>query len=92
MAQWAALVSAATAALSALGAFHATDQKLGRYSNTVEKVQTVLMWWARLSDVDKANPTHIQELVHDCEELFARERVRVSCVVLCLSLRSYSCE
>jgi hypothetical protein len=74
LAQWVSLLNAFTASLMAWSAFHGTDRKLSRYSNTIENTQSVLAWWDQLGDVDRAAPVNIQRLIHDCEDLFERER------------------
>ena len=74
MASWTAIVTAFTSAVTAWTAFHGTDRKLSRYSNTVERINSVILWWAHLTDVDKASVTNIERLVVTCEDLFERER------------------
>ena len=72
--EWVAVVAALTAMVTAWSAFSGTDSKLSRYSGTIEKVQTIMLWWRSLSQTDKALPANIHQLVTSCEEVFERER------------------
>jgi hypothetical protein len=72
--EWVAVVTAVTAMITAWSAFTGTDRKLSRYSNTIEKIQSIMLWWRGLSPTDKALPAKIRQLVTSCEETFERER------------------
>jgi hypothetical protein len=72
--EWAAIVTAVTAMVTAWAAFNGTTRKVTRYSNTIEAIQTVVTDWKALKVVDRANITKIGQLVTDCEEAFERER------------------
>eukprot|EP00937_MAST-01D_sp_MAST-1D-sp2_P005275 g5275.t1 len=74
LASWTAVVTAVTSAVTAWSAFHGTDRKLSRYSNTVDRINSLILWWAHLTDVDKASMSSIERLVITCEDLFERER------------------
>jgi len=73
LASWSAAVTAATNVIMAWRSFHSTDNKLTRYSNTIEKVRTVESWWRQLNKVQKCSATSIQNLVELCEEAFRAE-------------------
>eukprot|EP01052_Picozoa_sp_SAG31_P062157 SAG31_NODE_21166_length_556_cov_1.006565_1_plen_127_part_10 len=60
---WAALVTAITAAITAWSGFHGTERKLSRYTNTVDQVRSVLLRWRHLSYIEKASPANVQFLV-----------------------------
>ena len=53
--EWAAIAAATVASVSAWNAFHATNRKMARYSNTVEKCASIKLCWEQLAPVDKAN-------------------------------------
>eukprot|EP01052_Picozoa_sp_SAG31_P037264 SAG31_NODE_4787_length_2956_cov_1.556178_2_plen_348_part_00 len=53
--QWAAIAAAMVASVSAWNAFHATNRKMSRYSNAVEKCASIQLWWDQKAPVDKAN-------------------------------------
>ena len=72
--QWTGVASAVGAAITAWSAFSDTRSKLTRYSNTVEKIKSVMLWWDSLTTVAQANAGNISELVTRCEDLFERER------------------
>ena len=72
--EWVAVLTAVTAMITAWHAFSGTDRKLSRYSNTIDKVQSIMLWWRSLSSTDKALPARIHQLVLACEETFERER------------------
>ena len=74
LSQWVSVVTAVMALITAWSAFSGTDNKLSRYSNTIEKVQSIMLWWRSLSPTDKALPAKIHQLVATCEETFERER------------------
>eukprot|EP01046_Picozoa_sp_COSAG06_P048107 COSAG06_NODE_7126_length_2621_cov_4.756542_1_plen_107_part_00 len=69
-----AVVTACTSIFTAWSAFSGTERKLQRYSNTIESVQSTMLWWRSLSSTDKALPAKIRQLVATCEEAFERER------------------
>jgi hypothetical protein len=46
--EWAAITTAVTTMVTAWSVFHRTKDKLARYTNTIEKTQSVLMWWNAL--------------------------------------------
>ena len=72
--EWVAIAAAVSALVTAWAAFTGTKQKLNRYSNTIEKVQSIMLWWRALTPTDKALPAKIRHLVMSCEEAFERER------------------
>ena len=50
-------------------AFNDTNRKLTRYSNTVEKTKSLLLWWEGQTEVDQANVSSIETLVTEAEEV-----------------------
>ena len=72
--EWAAMVTAVTAVVTAWAAFSGTAQKVTRYANTIETIQALITDWKALKPVDRANVARIGQLVTDCEETFERER------------------
>ena len=74
LSEWVSVVTAVTALITAWSAFSGTDNKPTRYSNTIENVQSLMLWWRSLSPTDKALPANIHQLVSSCEETFERER------------------
>ena len=54
--------------------FMTAVRKLTRYSNLIESISSVMLWWKALSQVDKANVDNVNQMVTSCEEIFGRER------------------
>jgi hypothetical protein len=73
LSEWAALATSFSAATAAWKAFAETDKKLGRYSNTVEKLASTVLWWRQLSDVEQASLGKVNILISTCEGIFERE-------------------
>ena len=46
-----------------------TNRKLTRYSNTVERTKSLLLWWEGQTEVDQANVSSIETLVTEAEEV-----------------------
>ena len=61
-------------------AFNDTNRKLTRYSNTVEKTKSLLLWWEGLTAVDQANVSSIETLVTEVEEIFHQEHAAWLCM------------
>jgi len=57
-----------------------TNRKLTRYSNTVEKTKSLLLWWEGLTAVDQANVSSIETLVTEAEEIFHQEHAAWLCM------------
>lgn len=72
--EWAAVVAAVTAMVTAWAAFSGTKRKITRYSNTIEAIQSIVTDWKALKPIDKSNIAKIGQLVTNCEEAFERER------------------
>ena len=72
--EWAAIVTAIAAMITAWAAFSGTKRKVTRHSNTIEAIQSIVTDWKSLKPVDKANIKKIGQLVSDCEEASERER------------------
>jgi hypothetical protein len=73
-AEWAAVVAAMTGAVTAWRAFHGTDKKMTRYSDTIGQLSSIVLWWVHLTEVDKASMANISHLVESCEHVFEAER------------------
>ena len=61
-------------------AFNDTNRKLTRYSNTVEKTKSLLLWWEGQTEVDQANVSSIETLVTEAEEIFHQEHAAWLCM------------
>jgi len=72
--EWTAIMAALVAAMTAWAAFTSTARKLTRYSSTVDRILTIMLWWEQLAPVDKASVLKIDELVMACEDTFESER------------------
>ena len=72
--EWAAVVTAVATLVTAWVAFHGTSRKLTRYSNTVSKGLSILLWWKHMTPIEKSSVTNVNQLVMICEDLFERER------------------
>ena len=72
--QWVAVFTALAGGVTAWSEFHATGDKLARYSDAVAQIDTILVWWKMLSPVDHANISYISELVERCENVLRDER------------------
>ena len=58
--------------VTAWSVFHRTKDKLARYTNTIEKTQSVVLWWEALTSHNVTSD--IDTLVTQCEQMFERER------------------
>ena len=74
LSKWAAVPAALTAAVAAYSEFHGTEKKLLRYSDSIANLDSVLMWWRTLTDVEKASVENKNKLVSTCEQTFQSER------------------
>jgi len=74
LSKWAAVPTALTAAVAAYSEFHGTEKKLLRYSDSIANLDSVLMWWRTLTDVEKASVENKNKLVSTCEQTFQSER------------------
>ena len=72
--EWTAVVTAVATLVTAWVAFHGTSRKLTRYSNTVSKGLSILLWWEHMTPIEKSSVTNVNQLVMICEDLFERER------------------
>eukprot|EP00282_Hemiselmis_andersenii_P037558 CAMPEP_0169426518 /NCGR_PEP_ID=MMETSP1042-20121227/250_1 /TAXON_ID=464988 /ORGANISM="Hemiselmis andersenii, Strain CCMP1180" /LENGTH=1005 /DNA_ID=CAMNT_0009536455 /DNA_START=113 /DNA_END=3128 /DNA_ORIENTATION=- len=71
--EWAAVVTAVAAGLTAWAEFSGTEKKLYRYSESASQVGSAVMWWNSLAEVDKASTVQISRLVETCETIFQTE-------------------
>jgi len=72
--QWAALPAAVVAALTAWNEFAGSEKKLMRYSDSISGLDSILLWWRTLTDVEKASMANVDDLVDVCEGIFQNER------------------
>ena len=71
---WAAISTALVAMITAYSQFHGTEKKLLRYSDAVASLDSILLWWRTLTDVERASSDAKTELVTNCELVFQNER------------------
>ena len=71
---WVPIVAALVGAIVAWLEFNGTSKKLARYSDVVQQTSSLILWWERLTDVDRASLANIEQLITRGEEMFATER------------------
>ena len=74
LSHWAAVSTALVAMVTAYSQFHGTEKKLLRYSDAVASLDSILLWWRTLTDVERASFDAKTELVTNCELIFQNER------------------
>ena len=74
LASWAAISTAAVGMVMSYSEFNSVDRKLVRYSDTIHRLQHIILWWRAKSAVDRSNLAHISQLVDECEKTFQCER------------------
>ena len=74
LSHWAAISTALVAMVTAYSQFHGTEKKLLRYSDAVASLDSILLWWRTLTDVERASADAKTELVTNCELVFQNER------------------
>jgi hypothetical protein len=74
LSKWAAVPTALTAGFAAYSEFHGTEKKLLRYSDSIANLDSILLWWRTLTDVEKASIDNRNKLVSSCEQTFQSER------------------
>ncbi|KAK3266061.1 hypothetical protein CYMTET_25291 [Cymbomonas tetramitiformis] len=74
MSQWAPISAATATALTAYSKFKGHDKKLQRMSEAIAGVETLLLWWGTLTEVEQANLSNVNALITACEETFKSER------------------
>jgi len=72
--RWAAILASVAACITAYSEFSDTDKKLLRYSDSINILDSILLWWRTLTNVEKASIRNIDELVDNCEGVFMSER------------------
>ena len=60
--------------ITAYAEFHGTEKKLMRFSDSINSIDSILLWWRTLTDVEKASMKNIDELIDSCENIFMSER------------------
>ena len=75
MTLWAGLVSAVGAAVTAWMAFTSTAEKMERYSNTMNALDNLEMWWDALPQVEQQSVSNIDYLIGTCEQIIQMERL-----------------
>ena len=73
-ANWAAVPTALTAMATAYNEFGGCEKKLLRYSDSISNLDSILLWWRALTDVEKASVEAKSKLVDSCERSFQSER------------------
>jgi hypothetical protein len=71
---WAAIPTAVATAATAWQEFAGTNQKLNRYSGTIEQLGALTDWWMQLSDVEQASMLNLHKLILSCEAVMEKER------------------
>lgn len=71
---WTPVVASLVGTMMAWLEFNGTSKKLSRYSDVVHQVNSLILWWKRLTDVDRASLANIEQLIMSGEEMFATER------------------
>merc|ERR1711924_330067 len=74
LSSWAAISVAVATAATAYSKFLDPEKKLRRFSDTIAAIDSILLWWASLTDVEQATQVNINDLVARCEDLFQSER------------------
>ena len=74
LSSWAAISTAITASCTAYAQFQGTEKKLLRYSDGVSGLDSILLWWRSLTDVERASMDAKTQLVTSCESIFQSER------------------
>lgn len=74
LAAWAGVTAAITFMVTSWLEFAGTSQKLRRYSDTIHRIGLSIGWWRSLTEVDRSNQLHIDNLVDELESLFQTER------------------
>jgi len=73
-AEWAASLTALAAAMTGWVEFSGYQHKLTRYSNTISEVNSIVLWWRSLTEMEQASPLRINQLIDCCEQAFMNER------------------
>ncbi|GMI27381.1 hypothetical protein TeGR_g6154, partial [Tetraparma gracilis] len=74
LSHWAAVPASLAAAVTAFSEFNGTEKKLLRYSDCISGLDSILLWWRTLTDVERAGTSNVTELVQACENVFQSER------------------
>ena len=74
-APWAAVVTAAAAALTSYIEFADTGKKMHRYSRSIISLKNLITWWNSLSDAQKSTAANITQLVTSGEQIISNERL-----------------
>jgi len=73
-AKWSAMISIASAGITAWLEFSGVSSKITRYSATVNGLQELILWWQTLPQIDKSSVENIDKLVMSCEDLLQKEQ------------------
>lgn len=74
LASWTTIAASVTATVTAYSKFLTPEKKLQRFSDAVIGIDSTLLWWTSLTDVEQASPGNVSSLVRRCEEMFQLER------------------
>jgi hypothetical protein len=74
LASWAAISTAAVGVVMSFSEFNSIERKLVRYSDTIQRLQHIILWWRAKSAVERSNLSHTSQLVDECEKTFQCER------------------
>jgi hypothetical protein len=73
LAGWAAIAVSCGANVSAWLQFQGTNAKMERYSVAADQLQSVVLWWESLTELERAAPETVNTLVEACEEAVKNE-------------------
>lgn len=71
---WAAAVSIFTSGVTAWLEFNATANKMSRYSQVVDSLQALIVWWRTINVIDQAVVSNIDLLVLTAEQIIRGEQ------------------
>jgi len=72
--KWAAVVSVVTTTMTAWIEFDGVDGKIRRYSDVVDSLQKLLVWWKTRPPIEKSASENIDKLIGTCEDLIQNEQ------------------
>jgi hypothetical protein len=71
---WVGVLSTLSAAVVAWSDFSGTEKKMDRYSTAIDGLNTIMLWWAALPEVEKLATKNIDFLVESVESVLRTER------------------
>lgn len=71
---WAALISAFAAAVTAWISYSSVRDKLERYSNTINALEDIKIWWEALPQAEQQTVQNVDNLIGTVEDILRTER------------------